>query len=122
MQAEAERQGLLMPVLPIRTVLAANGTATPLSGSQYEYVPFAARVEIGISTDATGVLATVSSGPDILQEEGPVQVGTINVQPKYPDDFYLVDEAAPGDRLKVGLRDTSGAQRIVMTVVRLTAL
>ncbi len=111
-----------MPTLVVRTALAASGTATPLSGSQYEYLPFPALVEIGISTDATGVLATVSSGPDILQEEGPVQVGTINVQPKYPDDFYLRDEAAPGDRLKIGLRDTSAAARVVMTVVNITPL
>jgi len=111
-----------MPLIPIRTVLAANGTANPLSGSQYEYIPFPSLVEVGILADSTGVLATVSSGPDILQEEGPVQIGTINMQPKYPDDFYLRDEAAPGDRLKIALRDTSGAQRIVMCIVRLTAI
>ena len=111
-----------MPVLLIRTVLAANGTANPLSGSQYEYLPFPARIEVANSTDATGVLATVSSGSDVLMEEGPVQVGTINVQPKYPDDFFLEDLAAAGDRLKVLLRDTSGAQRIVMTAVKISPL
>jgi len=112
-----------MPLIQQRVVLAAN-TSTPnaFTGSQYEYLPFPALVEIGISTDATGVLATVSSGSDILAEEGPVQIGTINVQPKYPDDFHLVDEAAPGDRIKVGLRDTSGAQRIVMVTARITPM
>lgn len=111
-----------MPSIPVRTALGANGTADVLSGSQFEYLPWPARVEIGILTDANGVLATVSSGPDILQEEGPVQIGTINVQPKYPDDFTLEDEAAAGDRLKIRLRDTSGAARVVQTIVRLTPL
>jgi len=109
-----------VPTIQTRTVLAASGTATPLSGSQYEYLPFAAMVEIGLATDATGVLATVSSGSDILQEEGPVQIKTINVQPTYPDDFGLSDLAAPGDRLSVKLRDTSGAQRIVMMTLKIT--
>lgn len=111
-----------MPVIIQRVALGANGTALPLAGSQYEYLPFAALVEIGLSADATGVLASVSSGPDILQEEGPVQVGTINVQPKYPDDFHLSDEAAPGDRLKIALRDTSGTARTVMVVARINPL
>lgn len=111
-----------MPLIAVRTALAANGTANPLTGSQYEYLPFDAFVEFGLLTDANGVLATVQSGTDVLQEEGPVQVGTINAQPKYPDDFYLNDAAAAGERLKVALRDTSGAARVVQTVVKITPL
>lgn len=111
-----------MPLIAIRTALAASGTANPLSGSQYEYLPFDAFVEFGLLTDATGVLATIQSGTDVLQEEGPVQVGTVNQQPKYPDDFYLNDVAAAGERLKIGLRDTSAGARIVLTVVRITPL
>jgi len=111
-----------MPVIAVRTALAASGTANPLSGSQYEYLPFDALVEFGLLTDATGVLATVQSGTDILQEEGPVPIGTINNSPKYPDDFLLQDVAAAGERLKVALRDTSAAARVVQTVVRITPL
>lgn len=111
-----------MPLVKVRTVLAANSTANPLSGSQFEYLPYPAHVEFGIVTDAVGVLATVSSGSDVLQEEAPLTVKTINIAAVYPDDFDLEDNAAPGDRLKVQLRDTSGAQRIVMTSVRITPL
>lgn len=111
-----------MPTIVERVALGANGVAFPLTGSTYEYLPFPARVEVGMIADATGVLATVNSGPDILQEEGPIQVGTINIQPKYPDDFYLEDEAAAGDRLKIKLRDTSAAARVVMVAVRITPL
>jgi hypothetical protein len=111
-----------MPIINVRTALAANGTANPLSGSQYEYLPFPALVEIGVAADATGVLMTVSSGPDILMEEGFTGVKAINVPPVYPDDYVLQDEAAPGDRLKVALRDTSGGARVVMTSVRITPM
>lgn len=111
-----------MPIINVRTVLALNSTATPLVGSQYEYLPFNASVEIGINTDATGVLATVYSGSDLLLQEGPIMLGTINILPKYPDDFFLQDIAAAGERLSILLRDTSGAQRIVMTSVKLTPI
>lgn len=108
-------------IINIRTVLAANGTANPLSGSIYEFITEPSTVEIGIAADATGVLATINSGPDTILEESPTSLKTINVVPVYPDDFYS-DEAMPNDRLSIKLRDTSGAQRIVMTQVRITPL
>jgi len=110
-----------MPTIAVRTSLGASSTATPLSGNQYEYLPFDAFVEFGITADATGVLATVYSGSDVLMEEGPVILGSaINVGPRYPDDFFLQDEAVAGDRLSVRLRDTSAATRVVMTTVKIT--
>lgn len=111
-----------MPTINVRTALGASSTARPLQGSQYEYLPFNAFVEFAMQADATGVLATVQSGTDVLQEEGPVQLGTINTQPAYPDAFFLQDVAAAGERLNVVLRDTSGAARVVQTVVRITPL
>lgn len=111
-----------MPTITVRTALGANAVADVLSGSQYEFLPFPAMVEFGVASDANGVLATVSSGPDILMEEGPVVLKAINVKPVYPDDFDLADEAAAGDRIKVRVRDTSGAARVVMTTVKITPL
>lgn len=111
-----------MPVITVRQALTASGTASVLQGSQYENLPFDAQVEIGMSADATGVLATVYSGSDVLQEEGPVPIGTINVFPKYPDEYYLTDVAAAGEKLTIKLRDTSGAARVVMVSVRLTPI
>lgn len=108
-------------IINIRTVLAANSTATPLAGSIYEFIQEPSLVEIGIAADATGVLATINSGPDTVAEESPVSLKTINVVPVYPDDFFS-DQALPNDRLSVKLRDTTGAQRIVMTQVRITPL
>jgi hypothetical protein len=109
-----------MPLLNQKTALAANGTANPLSGSQYEYLPFPANVEIAVIADATGVLMTVSSGSDVLMEEGFVPFKA--TAPVYPDDYLLQDVAAAGDRLKVALRDTSGVARTVYTSVKITPL
>lgn len=112
-----------MPVIQTRTTMTANGTATPLSGSQYEFLPFNARVEIAIQASAVNqVVATVYSGSDVLMEEGQVQQGTTGVLPKYPDDFFLVDDALAGDRLSIRLRETAGATPVVMAIVRITPL
>lgn len=111
-----------MPLISQRVVMTASGTANPLAGSQYEFLPFDASVEIAIQADATGVLASVFSGSDVLMQEGPVQVGTINIMPKYPDDFFLTDVAAAGERLSILLRDTSAAVRTVMVAVKLTPI
>jgi len=112
-----------VPVMQIRTTMSANGTATPFAGQQYEYLPWDAYVEIAIQASAVNqVVATVFSGGDILMEEGPVQQGTSGVLPKYPDDFYLTDEALAGDRLSVRLREIASATPVVMTVARLTPI
>ena len=44
-----------MPTIRRTTVLAANATANPLQGSQYEYLPFNAMVEIAILAIADSV-------------------------------------------------------------------
>lgn len=108
-----------MSGIAVRTALAANGTAEPLAGTQMEFPEQNVVAQIACQADASGVLVTVSTGTDTELEEGPVQLGTINVQPKYPDDFFIEAPCLAGQRLKVKLRDTSGAARVVQTVVRL---
>lgn len=112
-----------MPLITKRIVLAASSTASALTDDQFEYLPYNALVEFGLLADATGVLATVYSGTDLLMDEGPVALGSaINVFPKYPDDYHLTDVAAGGERLKIRLRDTSAAQRVIMIGVRINQI
>ena len=116
-----------MSQISVRTVLAASTSTNVLTGTQYEFLPPAmfpngAFVEFGTLTDATGVLRTVQTGSDVAVEESPMAIGTINVQPTYPDHFTLNDLVGPGERMNIKVRDTSGAQRIVMTLVRFTPL
>jgi hypothetical protein len=111
-----------MPSAVITQSVAAGAAVNFMQGQQYEILPFNAFVEIAIQTSAVGVLATVYSGTDILQEESPVQIGTVNVLPKYPDDFYLSDEALALDRIKVQIRNTTGGALTVVAVVRIRPL
>jgi len=99
------------------SLLTATSNPNALAGSAFEFVQDPSTIEIATLADATGVLQTISSGPDILAEESPVQIATINTLPKYPDDFFT-DEADEGDRLKVALRNTTGATRTILVEVR----
>lgn len=111
-----------MPFIAKRVALSANSTASALADDQFEYLPYDALVQFALSADATGVLMTIFSGGDLLMDEGPVPIGTINVFPKYPDDYHLEDVAAGGERLKIRLRDTSGVARVVMVGVRISQI
>lgn len=113
--------------MPVRNFyngnINSNATAEPLTGWQYEYLPWPAVVEIGMRHDgaANGLVATVSSGADVLMEESPVNAG--GTDGVFPDDenLDLVDEAAAGDRLKIRARETGGvATTDLMTRVKLT--
>lgn len=110
-----------MPSIKVQSTVPLNGSVdNALSGNQYEFLPWHARVEIAIVAAAVGVVTDVYSGSDTLVESGVVSAA--NRVPIYPDDYDLTDVAAAGERLKVRLRNTTGANIIVNTTVRLTPL
>lgn len=111
-----------MPLITVKSTITTGSSAQPLAGSQYEYLPFNALIEIGVTSSVNNVLATISSGSDILAEEGPVTLGTADIFPKYPDEYTLQDVAAAGDRLKINLRNTNAGTATVMTAVRITPI
>jgi len=112
-----------MPLISDTRSIAANATVdNVLSGSQFEFLPFDAALAFGIvGAGALGaILADVYSGQDVLQESAPISV--LARYPVFPDDFSLDDVAAAGERLKVRLRNTTGAAIIVSTVVKITPI
>lgn len=111
-----------MPVMVKSVTVAANSSATPLVGDQYEFLGFPAAVSFAIVADATGMVATVFSGSDLLQQEGPAIIRAAGALPVNPDDFYLQDVASAGDRLSVQLRNTTGAGIATRVVVQITPL
>lgn len=112
-----------MPQFPFTASVAGGATYTPLTGWQYEYLPYPARVEVGINATAVGVVATISSGSDVLQEESPVQAGgAAGVIPSPLNTPYLVDDAAAGDRMKISARNTTGGAITVNGIIKITPL
>jgi len=49
-------------------------------------------------------------------------ISILNRFPVFPEDYSLSDVAAAGERLKVRLRNTTGAPIIVNTAVRVTPI
>lgn len=102
-----------MPQISGSVSVAANSVNdNVLAGSQFEFLPYDAALEFGLSASATGLSADVYSGQDVLLERGSVndKSGAAVPNPVYPDDFSLNDVAAAGERIKVRfINDTAGA-------------
>jgi len=89
--------------------VAAGATFTPLNGWQYEYAPFGGTIEILHDVVGVGIVATITSGSDTLQERSPVSSGgVVGVMPSALTRLPVVDEVAAGDRLKILYENTSG--------------
>ncbi len=112
-----------MPTIKTRTTMVANGTAFPLQGNQYEYLPFDAYIEMALKADAAGVVnATVFSGSDLLLQSAQIDTLAVATPIQYPEDFEITDAAAGGERLGIQLQEAGGLTPIVRTVTRITPL
>ena len=112
-----------MPLIKTSTTLVANATATPLTGNQYEFLPFDALVEFAILGDTGAVVnGTVYSGSDVLMQSSPVDILAVANPIIYPDHYNLSDVAAAGERLNVQLQEAAGATPVVRVAVRITPL
>jgi hypothetical protein len=102
------------------SVGAGASNLNVLSGSAFEFVKDASKVWIGLLASATGLLAGVSSGSDILLEDGSLVdiVRVANQGPIWPDDYILEDVAMPMDRLKIAVRNPTGGAITLFYAVR----
>lgn len=112
-----------MPVIQGTVAVAANAVNdNVIQGSQFEYLPWNAKIAFGLVGSAAGLLCDVFSGQDIVAES--FAPPTTNRFPVNPDDFTLEDVAAGGERIKIRVRNTTGGAlnifwSIVITPVRL---
>lgn len=100
---------LTLPRLTFTQSVAAGAVYRPLDGWQYEYVPMGGIVKFLSDATAVGVVATITSGSDTLQERAPVSAGgTAGVLPSPLDVPEQIDEVAAGDRIKAQFENTTG--------------
>lgn len=112
-----------MPTIPTQTAaVAAGGSSNLLSGHLFETMPYDCQVQIAIVAETAGLLASVQSGTDVLQDDGPVIVVAANGMPRFPDDFYLEDVASKGEKLTIRVRNPTAGAINARAVVRLTPL
>ena len=99
-----------MPLVQRSTSVALSSVNDNLlAGSQWEYMPYAARLSFGLNGDANGadLRVDIYTGQDVILEDTPMNVQ--NRIPVSPDDFLLHDFVAPGERVKIRVRNTSAA-------------
>lgn len=107
-----------MPQLTISVGIAAGGTTNIISGWQYEYLPWPARIKLLIRATATTLRLTVFSGSETIQEESPIQGGgTAGTTPSELNTPPITWDGASGDRLKFNVRSTDAATQTVDAIV-----
>lgn len=99
-----------MPQLNFSQALTANQLGfNPVSGWQYEYLPWPASVILLIRATGTSAKLTLYSGSETLQERSPIQGGgTAGTTPSELNTPAISFLAAGGDRLKVVIDETGG--------------
>lgn len=108
-----------MPQLVFSTSLAANALAVnPISGWQYEYLPWPAQIILLMRASAVGINATVYSGSETIQERSPVQAGgTAGTTPSELNTPAVSWIGAAGDRVKLVLDNTTAGAVTVDGVI-----
>lgn len=110
-----------MPVIQKEISIGANAVNDNiLSGSSFEFLRSNSVVSIGMVGSATGLVANIQSGADIVLEESPLAVKT--TMPQIPDEMYYNDVGVAGDRLVVRVRNTTAGALTVRAIVQVTSL
>lgn len=97
--------------------IPANATIDNVfSGSQFEFIRRDSILSVAIVGAATGLVASLQVGSDLVLEESPLLVRA--GFPVIPDDFYYQTGAISGDRVGLRARNTTGASITLRTVLQ----
>lgn len=110
-----------MPTLQSSVIVAANSTVENVFiGSQFEFAPYDASIEIGVNGSAIGIVADVSTGQDVVAEN--FSVAGVNRFPIMPDDFLIADVVKGGERVKLRVRNTTAGALTAFFTLRMFPL
>jgi len=111
-----------MPQFNFSTLVAAGGTALPLSSWQFRFPPKPSLLELMTNATAVGVVMNLTTGAEsIVQAESPVAAGGVaGVLPARLNNEPIVDKVEPGEEIVLTLRNTTGAGVTVNGVAILT--
>jgi len=112
-----------MPTISDLTAVTTLATVeNVLTGSQFEFLPYDAFLEFGLTSEGVvgDFIVDVFSGQDVLLESGSVSI--LDRQPIYPDDFILNDAAGAGERIKIRIRNSSAGTLNFFTTLKITPL
>lgn len=108
-----------MPQLTFSNAMTANQLGyNPISGWQFEYVPYPAAVKMLLRATDVNTRVTIYTGSQTIQERSPIQGG--GTAGTTPTDFTTTAAtfiAAAGDRLKLAIDEVAGGTPTVDGVV-----
>lgn len=108
-----------MPAIQTERTVAANTTDPNIcSGSAFEYSRGRQLLSLGVTAAVTGTQCTITSGADVILEESPTFIKT--QYPVVPDEMFYNDVMEMFDRLRIQIRNTTGAGIIVRALALLT--
>jgi len=109
-----------MPPMIMKQVSVAANTTNEniISGSAFEFARGRGVLSIGIVAEATGVVANLQAGADIIAEAFTLPV--LATYPVVPDQMYFTDVVEQGDRIVERAQNTTGAAIIVRSVTQLS--
>jgi hypothetical protein len=101
------------------TSIAASATNDNLlSGSAFEFARGRGIISMGISGAATGLLATLQAGADIIAEEFALPI--LTRYPIVPDEMYFTDVVEQGDRIVQRVRNSTAGALVARSVTQLS--
>lgn len=99
--------------------IALNATnENIIAGSAFEFARGRGVLSIGIVGAATGLIANLQAGADIIAEAFAVPIKT--TYPVVPDEFYFTDVVEQGDRIVERVQNTTGAAIVCRSVTQLS--
>src|SRR5260370_21537420 len=106
-----------MPQLNFSQTMAASALGVnPLSGWQYEFLPWPAQIILLIRAIDINQRATVYSGSETIMERSPVQAGGVaGTTPPEINTPPIAWHGAAGDRFQIVLHDTPARSATVVS-------
>ena len=112
-----------MPSFTFTPTVLLGATDNPLSGWQYEYLPWPAHVTVLATSIVAGIVGTYTSGSETILEESPIQAGgSARVIPNPLNTSAITWQAAAGHRLKLNYRNTTLADDEVQGIIEVEPL
>lgn len=100
------------------SINAGTTNSNIIAGSQFEYLPRNARVDIGLVGSATGLVADVTIGQDLIAQS--MALSLQNRMPIVPDDYSLSEVGIGGERIVIKVTNPTGGALTCFYGIRIT--
>lgn len=113
-----------MPLLQRTDSIAANAfNSNVWTGTQFEFSPYDALLELAVLGSATGLQFTFATGADVLAIDQAVSVViAANTYAVYPDGYTVNDVVGLGQRIVEAIRNTTAGALSHFSSIKLTPI